>query len=480
MRALTVPSDNPPPDGVRLPYGLFEYDVTVASPGDTADVTYVLPDEGVVPTSVHMLQNGVWTDYADHTSLDPVNGEVTVALRDGGEGDETGAADGVIKDPSGLSTSQSDDLGHERVGRGGAELHLPARALQRDTTGTGCTGATPVATTGGSVNAAGDSAALGNGSSWFWGSPTPLEYSRNYRLSVITPLPASGWRLTGRNCDPDGNATAIVGPNAIVLRLANSTGDRTGSMHLHVHGLGVMGRSPRARVVCATPPRTPPIRSQPACRARRSSSMTTAAFSSPSDLCVTPVSTDSAGACVSAQVANGNYWVREKAAPAGWNTIPNIAYGGDAFGQSPIQPYNQQVTVNNSNPTTRRFVNRRSNPALTAGVWAEYFVGAGPVGFDRAERDGVRERGEELRQFACVDAVADEDLQLCRDRDCEPEHVRVVEHAGWCELSQRHDRCRVREPGRRHELGCRAPARDQFGFEPGGVHHRREPDRAQR
>ena len=68
VRALEVPSDNPPPDGVNLPYGLFEYDVTVASPGDTADVTYVLPDEGVVPTSVHMLQNGVWTDYADHTS----------------------------------------------------------------------------------------------------------------------------------------------------------------------------------------------------------------------------------------------------------------------------------------------------------------------------------------------------------------------------------------------------------------------------
>ena len=105
VRALEVPSDNPPPDGVRLPYGLFEYDVKVASPGDTADVTYVLPDEGVVPTSVHMLQNGVWSDYADHTSLDSADGEVTISLRDGGEGDETGAADGVIQDPSGLSTA---------------------------------------------------------------------------------------------------------------------------------------------------------------------------------------------------------------------------------------------------------------------------------------------------------------------------------------------------------------------------------------
>ena len=110
VRALKVPGDNPPPDGVNLPYGLFEYEVTVASPGDTADVTYVLPDEGVVPTSVHMLQNGVWTDYANHTSVDSVNGEVTVALRDGGEGDETGTTDGVIKDPSGPSTTTTPDL----------------------------------------------------------------------------------------------------------------------------------------------------------------------------------------------------------------------------------------------------------------------------------------------------------------------------------------------------------------------------------
>ena len=90
VRALKVPSNNPPPDGVSLPYGLFEYDVNVASPGDTADVTYLLPDAGAAPTSVHMLQHGVWTDYADHTSVDAVDGNVTIALRDGGEGDETG------------------------------------------------------------------------------------------------------------------------------------------------------------------------------------------------------------------------------------------------------------------------------------------------------------------------------------------------------------------------------------------------------
>ena len=133
---------------------------------------------------------------------------------------------------------------------------------------------------------------------------------------------------------------------------------------------------------------------------------------------MTPASTDVNGACVSAQIANGNYWVREKAAPAGWNTIPQIAYGGDAFGQSPLVDYNQQVTVNNSNVTTRRFVNRRIEPGVDRGVRAERFAGARPVGLDHTEPDDVRERGEEFRQCACVDAVADEDLQFCCDRDC--------------------------------------------------------------
>ena len=117
---------------MRLPYGLFEYDVTVASPGDTADVTYVLPDADVAPTSVHMLQHGVWTNFADHTSVDAVDGKVTVALRDGAEGDATGATDGVIEDPSGPSTSNQTITVTNDLGRVGAELHLPARALQRD------------------------------------------------------------------------------------------------------------------------------------------------------------------------------------------------------------------------------------------------------------------------------------------------------------------------------------------------------------
>ena len=50
----------------------------------------------------------------------------------------------------------------------------------------------------GSANASGDSGALGK-VSWFWGfgtgqpATTALDYDRNYRLSVVTPVPALGW-----------------------------------------------------------------------------------------------------------------------------------------------------------------------------------------------------------------------------------------------------------------------------------------------
>ena len=323
VRALKVPSDNPPPDGVSLPYGLFEYEVTVASPGDTADVTYVLPDEGVEPTSVHMLQNGEWTDYADHTSLDSVNGKVTVTLRDGGEGDETGAVDGVIKDPSGVSTSnQTISVTNSRARRrrtspsgSRAAQRRPERLHWRDPGRHG--------------------ERLGQrrrrqrraqqmAHSWFWGSTTALEYDRNYRLSVVTPLPASGCGLIGRSCNPNGIETANSDTTAIVMRL-NDTSDnrRAACTFTFTSGSGTI------TVRKGGPRNTAGNNAAPYATGLQGATFEfddNSAFSSPSDLCVTPMSTDATGACVSAPVTNGNYLVREKAAPAGWNTIPNIAY----------------------------------------------------------------------------------------------------------------------------------------------------------
>ena len=65
--------------------------------------TYITPS-GFVPSGVHFLQNGVWSDLADRTAVDAATGDVTVQLQDGGAGDAGPAADAVIVDPSGPST----------------------------------------------------------------------------------------------------------------------------------------------------------------------------------------------------------------------------------------------------------------------------------------------------------------------------------------------------------------------------------------
>ena len=341
VRALEVPGDNPPPDGVRLPYGLFDYDVTVASPGDTADVTYVLPDEGVAPTSVHMLQNGVWTDYADHTSVDSVDGKVTVALRDGGEGDATGTADGVIKDPSGPSTSNQTITVTNASGACGAELHLPARALHRDDRNhlhrrdPGRHGERL------EQRLRRQRRARQLVRSWFWGSPTALEYDRNYRLSVVTPLPASGWGLTARNCSPDGVSTTNTVRPRSSCALNDSTDNRratctftfasgSGTITVHKGGTRATLRAP------TTAPTTPT-----AFRARCSSPHLQGA-NTWSDLCTT----NADGDCTSAALSPGTYDVREKSAPAGWSTISQLVFGGNSAGTgNQTHPYVGTATV---------------------------------------------------------------------------------------------------------------------------------------
>ena len=130
VNAVSVPSDNPPPDGVTLPYGLFDYDVQVANPGASAAVTYITP-AGFVPDGVHFLQHGAWSDLADRTAVDATTGDATVQLQDGGAGDASPATDAVIADPSGPSTRDRSITVAVASGAG-AQLHLQARVLPRE------------------------------------------------------------------------------------------------------------------------------------------------------------------------------------------------------------------------------------------------------------------------------------------------------------------------------------------------------------
>ncbi len=86
----------PPPAGATLPVGVLGFQVNVANPGDSADVTVTLP-AGSNPTGYLKFQNNVWVDFSSNATI--AGDVVTLHLVDGGAGDGDGAADGVIVDP---------------------------------------------------------------------------------------------------------------------------------------------------------------------------------------------------------------------------------------------------------------------------------------------------------------------------------------------------------------------------------------------
>ena len=92
------------PDNLLI--GLIEFKVTVASPGDTAQVTIYLSQEapnGTVWYKYNIIDG--WQDYSviypDYVTFSDERDSLTLTLEDGGAGDADGVANGVIVDPSG-------------------------------------------------------------------------------------------------------------------------------------------------------------------------------------------------------------------------------------------------------------------------------------------------------------------------------------------------------------------------------------------
>ncbi|MET0420116.1 MAG: choice-of-anchor U domain-containing protein, partial [Acidimicrobiia bacterium] len=355
VTALEIPADNPPPEGVHLPYGLFDYEVVVANAGDAAEVTYVTP-AGFVPSGVHFLQNGEWTDLADRTDIDAKTGDVTVSLQDGGAGDETRVADGVIVDPSGPSAASLTITTRVVSGAGAPNFAIRLEECNSGDSGNSCNGAEDFGT----------SAGLGSTAAWNWaddedaatdGDDGDLTYGRNYRLVVETSLPASGWTLTGRACTVGGSSGAILngdaGANGIIVRLADVAGQRLADCTftfaqpaaptITVHKKGDRTGATVSNLQNATFP------------AYSNSTYTTAVAGAS---CVTNAS----GVCQIPNLsANTTYWVRETTAPANFQRIDSLTQSSSG---SAI--YGQQLTTGaaGSNVDSRDFANRRINPAF--------------------------------------------------------------------------------------------------------------------
>jgi hypothetical protein len=89
----------------NLPFGLIDFRLQVANPGDEAVVTVYFSDKPPKDAKWYKYDpiEGVWFDYSAYTAMGTNKKSITLLLQDGGMGDGDGIANGFIVDPSGLS-----------------------------------------------------------------------------------------------------------------------------------------------------------------------------------------------------------------------------------------------------------------------------------------------------------------------------------------------------------------------------------------
>jgi hypothetical protein len=89
----------------NLPFGLIDFRLQVAKPGDQAVVTVYFSDKPPKDAKWYKYDpiEGVWFDYSAYAEIGSNKKSITLRLQDGGMGDGDGIANGFIVDPSGLS-----------------------------------------------------------------------------------------------------------------------------------------------------------------------------------------------------------------------------------------------------------------------------------------------------------------------------------------------------------------------------------------
>jgi outer membrane protein assembly factor BamB len=86
--------------GFIFPYGMFSYSITNLAPGATATVTITTPVAVPMGAKVFKCQNGSLTDFSQYVQQPDPNTFI-LTLKDGGQGDSDGVANGIIVDPCG-------------------------------------------------------------------------------------------------------------------------------------------------------------------------------------------------------------------------------------------------------------------------------------------------------------------------------------------------------------------------------------------
>jgi hypothetical protein len=93
-------------------FGLASYRLSVSQPGATVLVRVYYSEDisGATRYYLYDTVNG-WQDYTQYTTFNEDGRSVTVELKDGGQGDSDGVANGVIVDPGGVASTGGLDSG---------------------------------------------------------------------------------------------------------------------------------------------------------------------------------------------------------------------------------------------------------------------------------------------------------------------------------------------------------------------------------
>jgi hypothetical protein len=98
--------DDPEGQPDNLIYGLIDMVITVDTEGGTAEVTLYLPE--AAPDNYtcykYLPGSGGWIDFSANAVFNAERDRVVLTLTDGGDGDDDGAANRIIIDPTGLGT----------------------------------------------------------------------------------------------------------------------------------------------------------------------------------------------------------------------------------------------------------------------------------------------------------------------------------------------------------------------------------------
>ncbi|MFO7708481.1 MAG: choice-of-anchor U domain-containing protein [Desulfobacterales bacterium] len=106
----------------RMPFGLINFKIAVARPGDQTAVKLHFSEAAPYRSKWYKYDPTAdrWSDFSYYARFAADRRSVTLTLRDGGPGDADGVANGVIVDPAGVVEADADVGGAGSAGDGGA------------------------------------------------------------------------------------------------------------------------------------------------------------------------------------------------------------------------------------------------------------------------------------------------------------------------------------------------------------------------